>query len=358
VKKIGYDAQAFLATNGGNGKGQHLNTLLGSFREKFFGFASTNPNPSELRLVQEGYASYTLWQQISLPLSLKRHGVEIFLAPYNTAPIRLWRHICLVLVLHDLILFESYRRVRYRERVLDAYRRLLIGPSVRRAKLVLTVSQYSRHEILKRFPGTDVRVIPCAVSSVWLDPKPLKERVGYLLMTTSSAPHKNAIGAIQAYGRYAKQAGTAARPLRIVGLGKQAKQYESVLRDSKVFELVTFLPFLSEAELIAEYQNAAALFFPSFSEGFGIPMLEAMATGTPILAANAGSLPEVGGIAARYFNPHSIEEMAAVLLQTLGNEAELERMAKEGILALQPFAPESVREKVDTLWRELADAAS
>ncbi len=352
--KIAYDAQALLSGTGGTGKGMQLRNLLGPFCEEFIGFGSREPNASGLPLVQEGFRGYTAWQQFSLPRSLKRHGAQVFLAPYNVAPLRLPRGIVLVLVLHDLILMEGFRKRSLKGRLMDAYRRWQIPHSVRRSHVVLTVSEYSRAEILKRFPHAKVHVIPCTVPEQWLAPRPLEGRPGYLLMITSSAPHKNAKGALKAYARYAQQSGAASRPLRVVGLGKEARAYRELLTWEGITGNVTFLPFQTESELIAQYQGAAALLFPSFAEGFGIPLLEAMATGTPVLASNCSSLPEVGGTAARYFNPRSIDDMARVMGEVLGDDALRAAMAERGLVEMQRYAPHLVRQQVVAFWEKTA----
>jgi glycosyltransferase involved in cell wall biosynthesis len=103
------------------------------------------------------------------------------------------------------------------------------------------------------------------------------------------------------------------------------------------------------------YQQAAALFFPSLDEGFGIPLLEAMATGTPVLTARAASMPEVAGEAALYFDPLSVEDMASSLDRVLSNTALCERMAHEGLRQAQKFHPDLVRQQVTQFWKEIAD---
>ena len=355
--RIGYDAQALLSPNGGTGKGRQLRTLLGPFFSTFTGFASTDPNRSGLTLVQEGAAGYTLWQQFSLPRSLKRHGIELFLAPYNTAPLLLPRRLRLILVLHDTILLQGFRNPDLRGRVLAWYRRHQIPPSVRRAQIVLTVSEHARGEILKRFPKADVRVIPCTIPREWLKPRPLSERQGYLLMVTSSAPHKNAAKALEGYALYVKQAiASEATPadLCIVGLYKQRFTYQAQLAALGVeSSLVKFLPFVSEEELIALYQKAEAFLFPSLAEGFGIPLLEAMATGTPVIAARAASLPEVGGEAVVYFDPHDGEAIAAALERVLTDKGLREEMVQKGHLQLERFHPQKVEEQVVAFWQEI-----
>jgi glycosyltransferase involved in cell wall biosynthesis len=352
--KVGYDAQAFLAPNGGHGKGAQLRTLLGPFVDRFTGFASTDPNHSGMPLVQEGASGYTLWQQLSLPSSLRRHHIDLFLAPYNTAPFFLPRSVDLILVLHDTILMKNFRRPDLHGWVMDSYRSRQIPHSVARARLVVTGSEDARADILRAFPTADVRIIPCTVPSRWFQPAPLESRDGYLLMVTSLAPHKNAAGAIEAYAQYVRRAGCEARPLKVVGLYNSSATFRNQLEELGIASAVTFLPFVSEEELIRIYQGAAALLFPSFAEGFGIPMLEAMATGTPVIAAHATSLPEVGGDAAIYFDPRNTDDMAETLESVLKSERLLSEMADRGLERVKRYHPALVAQQVCTFWHELA----
>jgi glycosyltransferase involved in cell wall biosynthesis len=352
--KVGYDAQAFLSPNGGTGKGLQLRNLLGPFIERFIGFASNAPNRSGFPLVQEGAARYSLWQQVSLPVSLLRHKIDLFLAPYNTAPFFLPSRVDLILVLHDTTMMKGFRKPDLRGRFVDFYRRSQIPGAVARSRVVLTVSEHARSEILDIFPQADIRVIPCTIGAEWFRPEPLGDREGYLLMVTSSAPHKNAWGAIEAYANYARRAGSNARPFKIVGLSREAVLYGEKLASLGVANLVCFMPFVTEIELKELYWGAAALLLPSFAEGFGIPMLEAMATGTPVIASRAASLPEVGGEAPFYFDPADSEEMT-IALETVLSESRLrEEMARNGVVRAEVYRPDAVGEQVMAFWKEFA----
>jgi glycosyltransferase involved in cell wall biosynthesis len=299
-----------------------------------------------------------MWQQISLPGSLRRHKIDLFLASSNTAPVRLPRETELVLVLHDMIIMKEYQKLETRARLLDSYRRLLIPASVARAEIVLTVSEHARQEILGAFPEANVRVISCTVRPPWFSPRPLTGRAGHILMVTSSAPHKNARAAIDAYGLYARRAGSNARPLKIVGLANHAHRYSPELQASGLASLVDFLPFINEEQLRSMYQQAGALFFPSLDEGFGIPVLEAMATGTPVLTSRAASMPEVAGEAAYYFDPSSVDDMASSLERVLSDGALCEGMALKGLRQAQSFHPDRIQQKVTQLWKEIANVTS
>jgi glycosyltransferase involved in cell wall biosynthesis len=344
--RVGYDAQAFLSGNAGTGKGAHLRTLLGPFLDRFVGFASTDPNISGLPLVQEGASGYNVWQQLSLPSSLRRHRIDLFLAPSNTAPRFLPTGIDLVLVLHDTILMQGFRKPDIRGQILDKYRRWQIPYSVARARLVVTVSDTARADRLNAFPNT--------VPSRWFEPAaPLSRRDGYLLLVTSAAPHKNALGAFHAYAKYVRQVGREARKLKIVGLSHVFSTFQKQLEDLGISPLVTLLPFVSEHDLLELYRGAAALLLPSFAEGFGIPMIEAMATGTPVIASRSASLPEVGGDAAMYFDPHDTENIAATLSKALTSDCCLADMASKGLARAANYHPDVVGAQVSAFWREL-----
>jgi glycosyltransferase involved in cell wall biosynthesis len=118
-----------------------------------------------------------------------------------------------------------------------------------------------------------------------------------------------------------------------------------------------FLPYISEEELLAMYLGAGALLFPSFEEGFGIPLLEAMATGTPAVAARATSLPEVGGDAAVYFDPADEIDMANALEKVLGDQDLSRLLAGRGLQRAQNYHPDAVARQVRAFWQDVAGIA-
>ena len=132
-------------------------------------------------------------------------------------------------------------------------------------------------------------------------------------MVTSSAPHKNAAGRSPVTPNMSVRPESSAAPIKIVGLSGEVELYRSLLDELGIADLVSFMPFLAEAELRSLYRRARAVLIPSFAEGFGIPLLEAMATGTPVLTSNVTSLPEVGGPAPFYFDPRKPAEIGSAI---------------------------------------------
>jgi glycosyltransferase involved in cell wall biosynthesis len=352
--RVGYDAQTFLSPQGGLGKGVQLRNLLGRHIESFTGFASTSPNHSGRKFIQEGAYRHRIWQQVSLPKSLRRHKIDLFLAPENTAPFWLPSSVRLILVLHDLIPMQGFQQRDLKPRLMDTYLRRQIPSSVARAEVILTVSEYSRSEILRVFPDAQVSVIPCTIPEIWFDQAPIETREDFLLMVTSSAPHKNAAGAIAGYAEYARLAGNLPAPMKVVGLSGEVALYQPLIEDLGIGDLVCFMPFLAETELRSLYRKARAVIVPSFAEGFGIPVLEAMATGTPVLTSNVTSLPEVGGPAPFYFDPYHPTEIGSAIASVMTDSSLQRRMASLGLQRAHDFHPSVVSKLVDDFWREMA----
>jgi glycosyltransferase involved in cell wall biosynthesis len=120
---------------------------------------------------------------------------------------------------------------------------------------------------------------------------------------------------------------------------------------------VEFLPYVSDENMRRLYGEADVLLMPSLAEGFGIPVVEAMASGVPVAASRATSLPEVGGDAAQYFDPHSVEEMASVLQRVLEDYGLRRQMAERGRIKARQFHPDTVRAGVEALWDEIGHSA-
>ena len=353
--RVAYDAQALVSGDGGTGKGAQLRNLINSRWAHFQGYAPSADKQQFTGIVRGGAGRYLIWQQASLPRLLKPWKPDVFLAPYNTAPLWLPNGTQLVLVLHDLILLQNFRATSARMRIINSYRRRLIPFSVARSRHVLTVSEFSRDAILQSFPDTRVTVIPCTIPESWFVSADFPEhRDNYLLMVTATPPHKNAARALCAYASYVKRAGADAVNLRVVGLALAGESFHSIVRDAGISEKVVFEPFISNTALQQLYRRARAVMVPSLMEGFGIPVLEAMASGTPVLASRSSSLSEVGGDAVQYFDPLDEDSMAAAIHSLLANPQRCLELARKGRQQAARFHPAIVRSRVDAFWLQIA----
>jgi glycosyltransferase involved in cell wall biosynthesis len=355
--RIGYDAHALVAENKGGGKGTQLRNLLGQRLHSFVGFAPASPVHSGPPLICGGPRKYLVWQQLFLPWLMRDSKLDAFLAPYNAGPLLLPARTKLILVLHDLIPMHTFQGAAFRTRLSLSLWRMLIRQSVARAHTILTVSEFSRDEILKMFPGSRVEVIPCTIKESWFDESEYVstgKRENYMFLVTSIDPHRNLDRALEAYANYAKAAGDNAVQLRIAGVSKAGEFVQEKIERFGVGKNVTIEKYLSEAEMQSRVRHAQAIYMPSLVEGFGIPVLEGMSCGTPILCSSITSLPEVGGDAPVYFDPTNVEEMTAAITSVLGDAGKRESMAKKGIERAKVYHPQVVTESVNHFWEALA----
>lgn len=339
------------------GKGLYLRNLIAPYAKDFVGLATKGHTYFDYPLIQKGFPRYHLWHQASVPGLLRKLRADIFLAPYNTAPLVIPKQTQLVLVLHDLILLRRFTAATLKQQLDNEYRRMLVYRAVSRAHIVVTVSAYVKREIEEHFPGKHVHLIPNTIAHSWFIEQPLsvEDRDNYILTITSDAPHKNAWRALEAYAALVSNYGRADVPrLRIVGLGDSPRQYCALARSLQIETLVDFEAFVPERDLQELYRRAKAALIPSLQEGFGIPVLEGMASGTPVITSQTTSLPEVGGLAARYFDPTDVGDMAHVLEEVLSNPEEQKRMIKEGLLQAKRFHPDVVGQTIRSFWDTLS----
>jgi glycosyltransferase involved in cell wall biosynthesis len=187
---------------------------------------------------------------------------------------------------------------------------------------VLTVSEFSRDRILEHFPKARVIVIPCTIPDSWfVRQRNPQQRENYILLVTAPPPHKNTARALRAYARYVSMAGAGAANLRIVGLAGAGDSFSAIVHELRLSEKVTFEPFVSTTILQSLYRRAKAVLVPSLLEGFGIPVLEGMASGTPVITSSSSSLAEVGGEAVQYFDPLDEASIAASIFALSQNPA-------------------------------------
>jgi glycosyltransferase involved in cell wall biosynthesis len=241
--------------------------------------------PSRYRVVQP---PGRLGEQLYLPLL----RAELVYSPANLAPVASRRN---VVVIHDA---AAFRHPEWYSRPYVAWQRAVLPRIAQRARLVITVSDFSRREI-EEVLGVTATVIPNGVSERF---KPSSEKGDYALVVGTRIARKNLAAleaAAQALGN---------RGIELVAAGS-ARSYMRAEQTS-----IRQLGYVPDDELPGLYARARVLLMPSLYEGFGLPVLEAMASGTPVVAANRGALPETCGDAALVVEPDEFAEAALAAL--------------------------------------------
>jgi glycosyltransferase involved in cell wall biosynthesis len=275
------------------------------------------------------------WEQLVLPLVAR--GAELLVSPANVAPLAGTRN---VVVIHDC---APFREPAWYGRAYGAWHRAVVPRIARRARLVIVPSEYVRAELAERFglPDEMVRVIAPGVDRVFrapADPAPLLRRLGigrpYVLGVGTHSARKN-LALLDALAPELRSRGVD------VAIAGSTRPY---MRGSPPGS-ARRLGYVPDSELPALYAGAAAVAMPSLYEGFGLPCVEAMAAGTPVVAADRAALPEACGGAALLADPDDADAFAAALLRASGPDHE--RLAAAGRERAAALTWERTAEEVD-----------
>ena len=280
-------------------------------------------------------------EQTLLPLLAGRAGVDLVHSLASTAPV--WGRFRRVVTIHDLIYArfpEAHPGLRARGM------RVLVPAGARRSDRIIADSSSTRDDIVSMLGISEevVDVVPLGLGAVRradAAPEPeVRERFqlgsrSVLLSLSAKRPHKNLATLIAALARIAP----ARRPVLVIP--GYPTWYEGELRERAALagiEADVRLPgWTTGPELEGLWNVAAAFVFPSLYEGFGLPVLEAMARGVPVAASDASSLPEVAGDAALLFDPRSEEQIAAAIERLLTDPSEADRLRARGLARAAEF---------------------
>jgi len=313
------------------------------------------------RAVVQTAPNYSISEQLRIPLALAREGVTLFHAPHYVLPplVRCKS----VVTIHDCIhlMFPQYlpNRLAY------SYARTSIRLAARRATRILTVSESSKRDIL-RFVDTEpdkIDVIYNAYDDRFaIDPREedvvrVRERFQleseFVLYAGNVKPHKNLERLIEAFHLVRKRG---LDHLKLVMIGDEISKYTALRRAVHHYQLhkyVRFLGYLPEVTLAVMYRLAGVFVFPSLYEGFGLPPLEAMASGTPVVTSNVSSLPEVAGDAAVLVDPYDPRAIADGIYRVLTDEQLRRDLRRKGVAQAGMFSWEQSVRRVRAIYGEV-----
>ncbi|MCU0287729.1 MAG: glycosyltransferase family 4 protein [Acidobacteria bacterium] len=283
------------------------------------------------------------FEQILLPHRCKKLGVNLIFSSHYTIPY--FTRIKRVVAFHDM---TFYLFPKMHQGIKKLYFKTLIPPSTRKSSAIITVSEATKKDILDRFKGLNpVKLVvihhgvnetaPGKINNLehaWeriSDKYRLNERE-YFLFVGTLEPRKNITGIIKAF-QHVIQVEESYKKYKLVIAGKKGWFYNEIFETVKKLQLeekVTFTGYVSEETKQALLINAFLFIYPSFYEGFGIPILEAMVHGVPVITGNMSALPEVAGSAALLVNPHHWQEISTALLRLLTDQVLYEKLSQKG----------------------------
>ncbi|MCB8979672.1 MAG: glycosyltransferase family 4 protein [Ardenticatenaceae bacterium] len=318
------------------------------------------PLQANVTWVETAVSPFSTAQQWQIPRLLRQLNATVYHSAYSLMPYR--PGIPTLLTLYDVIPEQFPQLVSPQARLLA---RLTTWLALYTGNHFLAISEATRQEFLARYA-----LKPEQVSTVLLaadeqfKPQPetavtaLRHKLNlpesYVLYLGINKPHKNLARLVDAWAMVVREL-SGAPPLLIAG--RWDLRYEMVktaVTQHNLQNHIRFLGPVDDADLPALYSGARLFVFPSLVEGFGLPVLEAMACGTAVACAQTSSLPEVGGEAAAYFDPTDSTAIAQALLALLPHSAKLDEMAKRGLIQASNFSWEETAVATLTHYRRLA----
>ncbi|MDQ6662044.1 MAG: glycosyltransferase family 4 protein, partial [Chloroflexota bacterium] len=294
-------------------------------------------------------ATRIIWEQFTLPSILRQRRIEVLHSPVNVLPEFLPAHCAGVVTLHDLAFLRFPEVLTRPKRV---YHRTFTIRSLRRATRVIAVSESTKSDAVKlvNIPAERIQTIyPC------IDPRfsnvPEEDDLhsfrqkhglsnGFLLYLGTLEPRKNIPTLLDAYARLRQRYQIAEK---LVIAGSKGWLYDTIF--AKVQQLglqdeVLFVGYVEDAEQVLWYASASAFVYPSLYEGFGLPVAEAAACGTPVVTSDVSSLPEAGGKLALTVNPLDADAMATALYTAITDRPLRQKCRTMASSVAQQFSPQ------------------
>lgn len=316
-----------------------------------------------LTIVELKCPSYPLWEQIALPMLVKRLGVDLLHCTSNTAP--LWCPVPLVLTLHDIIYLEprQNRSPSLYQELGWHYRKLVVPRILKKCKRIITVSHFecdcicralsiSTDRLSVIYNGYNRHFKPQCEVSMDIIYQYIKKK-DYIFYLGNTDPKKNAARTLKAYSLYLKHS-SIKRPLLIADLKEE--YIDNLLQQEGITSIKPYLYFpgyIANKDLATLYNAAFAFLYPSLRESFGIPMLEAMACGTPVIIGNTSAMPEVAGLEALSVDPFNAEAISDALLRLETDPNLYKKQREYGLQRAQDFSWEKAANKLVQLYHSL-----
>jgi glycosyltransferase involved in cell wall biosynthesis len=319
------------------------------------------------KVVKIKSAPYPYWEQVLLPAELKKHKVDLVHCTSNTAPI--YADVPpTVITLHDIIYLEklNFSKGTLYQIFGNFYRRWNVPRVVRKASKILTVSEYERQRILQHFKLPDDQVVTVyngvGESFKKIDDastlQDIKKKYNlpdeYIFFLGNTDPKKNVEGVLKSLSILRKENKLTFQLLMLDINRDYLQNLASRIGDTEVLNHITFCGYVPNYELPAIYSMAKVFLYPSLRESFGIPLLEAMACGVPVITSNTSSMPEVAADAAIRINPTNPAEIAAAIDNLLNDTDMQQQLITKGFERVNQFTWKNNAIKTLNIYKTLA----
>lgn len=328
---------------------------------------------ANFKIVEIPGGSYPLWEQFKLSKVAKAYQCDLLHCTSNTAPY--FTKTPLITTLHDIIYMEGswikllLNKASLYQKFGNLYRRIIVAKIVKNSSRLITVSNFENKNITRFFKlkNKSVQTIYNGVNENFttkMDENHLsrvktayKLPEDYLLHIANKDPRKNTKGVLIAFNTFLKQATVS---YKLVILGYKEADLKIILNEIDATQLrqhIILTGYVSNQDLPAIYYLSKLFLFPSFREGFGIPIVEAMACGVPVITANTSSMPEVAGNAAHIIDPNKPEEICNGMIKITSDAEYKNELIQKGLLQSKKFSWNhmaiQVLEQYNQLFKEI-----
>lgn len=303
---------------------------------------------------------FYIWNEISVTRALKKYKADIYFSPDGYLSLK--TKVKQVNVIHDINFEHNPQDV---PSAIRNYLRKYFPKFAKKADHIITVSNYSKQDICKTYSIPEEKITAIwNAASLFFKPVDVQKRSEiqtsysngkpYFLFVGALHPRKNLSRLIPAFEQFKKQHPDDEHQLLIVGEALFSKSFGEIVISNELKQHIHFTGHLSLEDLALVMASAAIFTFVPYFEGFGIPMVEAMQSGTPILAGNLTSLPEIGGDAVLYCDPMNVDDITAKLAMIANNEQLKSELRTKGLERSKLFSWDESAERV---WDVLMDTA-
>lgn len=316
-----------------------------------------------MHILEINCPTYPLWEQIALPNTIAKLKVDLFHCTSNTAPINC--SVPLILTLHDIIFLEPRQsgNKSWYQNIGWYYRKLIVPKIIPNCKKIITVSHFecnrikenlnlTENQITTVYNGYSKHFYPRKDTSIT---KKYIQAENYIFFLGNTDPKKNVSRTLKAYSIYLKYS-TKKLPLLIADIKELV--LDSLLKELQIEEIkpnIVYPGYIPNTDLPYIYSGAYIFLYTSLRESFGIPLLEAMACGTPVITSNTSSMPEVGGSGAILVNPFDEKDIAEKILM-LENDSDLyTKQVLYGLKRAKEFSWRNTAEKILDIYRSIYD---
>ena len=317
---------------------------------------------TNVHVIEIGGNFYPLWEQVTLPKVVNKLDLDMLHCTSNTAPINC--QVPLILTLHDIIFLEPRDKSNksFYQNLGWFYRRLVVPRILPKCQRIITVSEFEKKNIISKLNIPEERMAMIYNGyNEWFKPVLDKHQVykkyidepGYFFFLGNTDPKKNTERTLIAYSQYLERS-EVKRKLLMADLDKDF--LDGIIernRIENIKNMIVMPGYIVNRDLPYIYNNAFAFLYTSLRESFGIPLLEAMACGTPVITSNTSSMPEIGGEEAILINPENPEEITEMMLLLETDTFYYQKQKEYGIERAQLFSWKKTAVQLLTLYKEV-----